>query len=422
MTAKKGARRSRAAPREAAPGRPLQRRVYYVAGFDPASPKKYHRLYAEQSARQGEITGVRYEIGELLPIDEITTGWTVTATHPDGRVVEVDYRFLHWFEGVREAWPKDNPALFLKFFQALRDYHRSGLLERCRTDAKVAWYASLSASIAAAIFLLALIVVVIAGMAAGGALAGMLKAPWWLGAAPALLLLLLLMPAWRRFDAVVPLGWIGRGMIGVARAARGLEPQFAERSREFARRLAAAESEGGWDEILVVAHSMGGQQACRALGQAVTLNPALGRLRRVRLLTLGSLLPFYSMTAAWAGGDPGWREEMRALVEADHIEWLDITAPADPGCAAALHPLLGLDLGERADRPQRRSPRFGATLSPETLNRLRRTPLDYHFQYIMAGERLGDYDFFALTAGPDPITGKPKPAKTKATKAKATGG
>ena len=389
---------------EPSAARPLQRRVYYVAGFDPASPKKYHRIYAEQSALQGEITGVRYEVGDLLPIDEVTSGWTVRAIHPDGRVVDVDYRFLHWFEAVRDAWPKDEPRVFLRFWDALMDYHRSGLLERTRTDARVAWLASLSACVVAGAFVLGLCLVVGILMAAGAGIASMLKAPWILGAMPPLLLFLLLMPAWRRFDSVLPVGWIGRGMIGVTRAARGQAPQFGERSLEFARRLAAADSEGGFDEILVVAHSMGGQQACRALGRAVMLNPGLGRLRRVRLLTLGSLLPFYSMTEAWAGGDPAWREEMKVLVEADWIDWLDVTAPSDPGCAAALHPLLGLDLGEPAGRPHRRSPRFAEIVGPDRMRRLKKTPLDYHFQYIMAGERAGEYDFFALTAGPEPIT------------------
>ncbi len=410
MTADQGGEPSDA---RAGQDRPLNRRVYYVAGFDPASPKKYHRLYAEQSERQGALTGVRYEVGELLPIDEVTSGWTVRAVHPDGRVVDVDYRFLHWFEGVRQAWPKDTPAVFLGFFKALWDYHRCGLLERTRTHAKVAWYASLAASVVAGGFVLALILGVALAMAIGAGLAIWLKAAWWIGGLPPLLLLLLLMPAWKRLDAILPVGWIGRGMIGVTEAARGAAPQFAARSLEFAKRLAAAESEGGWDEILVVAHSMGGQQACRALGRAVLLNPRLGRLRRVRLLTLGSLLPFYSMTEASAGGDPAWREEMKALVEADWIEWLDVTAPADSGCAAALHPLLGLELGEPAGRPHRRSPRYGDILSSETLKRLKTTPLDYHFQYIMAGERPGEYDFFALTAGPEATARMVRPAQAE---------
>ena len=101
---------------------------------------------------------------------------------------------------------------------------------------------------------------------------------------------------------------------------------------------------------------------------------------------------------------------------ADWIDWVDVTAPSDPGCAAALHPLLGLDLGEPVGRPHRRSPRLGDIVSPETLKRLKRTPLDYHFQYIMAGQKAGEYDFFALTSGPDPIT-RLAPAQTGVTEA-----
>jgi hypothetical protein len=404
MTADTGGAPSGARPKAAEAPRTLQRRVYYVAGFDPASAKKYHRLYAEQSQLQGALTGVGYEVGELLPIDLVTSGWTVRATHPGGQVVEVDYRVLHWFEQVREVWPKDEPRLFLRFFQALKDYRQAGLLSKAKAESRVVWLTALAPSVLALGFALIFGLIVALLMTAGAGVAAMLKAPWPLGALPPLALLLLLMPLWRRFDALLPVGWAGRGMIGVTRAARGLAPGLAAQSLAFANRLAAAESEGGFDEILVVGHSMGAQQACRALGRAVMLNPRLGKLRRVRLLTLGSLLPFYSMTEAEFGGDPDFREEMAALVEADWIDWLDITAPSDPGCAASLHPLLGLGLGEPEERPFRRSPRFGDIVTPERLRRLKRTPLDYHFQYIMAGELGGEYDFFALTAGPEPIT------------------
>jgi hypothetical protein len=404
MAARKTGKRPAKASPDPARLRPLQRRVYYVAGFDPASPKKYHRLYAEQSERQGALTGVRYDVGELLPIDEVSSGWTVTAIHPDGRKVEVDYRFLHWFDLVREVWPKDEPWIFVRFVKALLDYRDAGLLAVAKEKARVVWLTALAPVVVVGGFLFSLTLAVAVLMAAGALAAKALHLPWFAGALPPLALYLLLMPLWRWVDALLPVGWEGRGMIGVTRAARGDWPSFAQRASEFAKRLAAAEYEGGYDEILVVAHSMGGQQACRALGRAVMLNPSLGKLRRVRLLTLGSLLPFYSICEAWAGGDPDYREEMKALVEADWIEWLDVTAPADAGCAAALNPLEGLALGEPKGRPHRRSPRFNDILSAETVRRLKKAPLDYHFQYIMAAERPGEFDFFALTAGPEPIT------------------
>ena len=387
-----------------APSGPIRRRVYYIAGFDPASPKKYHRLYAAQSALQGKVSGARYQVGELAQIDDITSGWSVAADYPDGARVEVDYRFLHWFEAVRQAWPKDDPWLFVGFFRALAAYYRAGLMRQAGTHARAAWIASLSPTLFASGFLLAFALAVGLACWAGARLAQALGAPWIVGAAPPLLLWLLLMPAWKRFDAFLPVGWLGRGMIGVVRAARGEVPAFAERSTAFAARLVEAAREPGPDEILVVSHSMGGQQACRAVGRAVLMDPGFGKRRPVRLLTLGSLMPFYSMTAAVWGKDPAYREEMAALVAADWIDWVDVTGPSDPGCAAALHPLLGLDLGEPEGRPHRRSPRYSELLTPESFERLKKTPLAYHFQYIMASEKAAEYDFFRLTAGPEPIT------------------
>ena len=403
MTADSGAPARPDAPAQGAGGPRLRRRLYYVAGFDPASPKKYHRLYAEQSARQGALTGVRYTVGPLAAIDEITSGWTVRAEHPDGQVVEVDYRFLHWFEAVREAWPKDAPGLFAGFLRALVDYRRAGLMALMRREAPAAWLASASPVAFAGGFILLFALAVGLLCWCGGALAARLGAPWPLGALPPLLLWLLLMPAWRRFDAVLPVGWLGRGMIGVTRAARGEIPAFAERSQAFARALTAGYREPGFDEMRVVSHSMGGQQACRALGRALMLDPGFGRDRPVDLLTLGSLMPFYSMTVALSGRDPAFREELAALVAADWIDWVDVTGPSDPGCAAALHPLAGLELGAPAGRPFRRSPRFSELLSPASFKALKRAPLAYHFQYIMAAETPGEYDFFRLTSGPVPV-------------------
>ena len=115
-------------------------------------------------------------------------------------------------------------------------------------------------------------------------------------------------------------------------------------------------------------------------------------------------MPFYSMTAVRYGKDPAYGEEMAALVDARWIDWVDVTGPSDPGCSAALHPLLGLDLGEPEGRPHRRSPRYSELLTPASFEKLKRTPMDYHFQYIMASEKAAEYDFFRLTAGPEPIT------------------
>ena len=391
-----------AAVQGAGSGRVRRRKLFYVAGFDPASPKKYHRMFKAESALQGALTGARYQVGELEPRGEVMSGWSVQAEYPDGSRVEVDYGFLHWFDLVRVAWPKDDLGLFLGACRALKDYYASGLMAVAKAEARPVYYTALAPVLVGAAYLLLNGLAIAALAASGAVLAADAGLPWPAGALPPLLLILASPWVWARIDTLLHMGWLARGMIAVTRAARGEIPAFAERSGAFARILAEAARARDADEILVVSHSMGAQQAGRAIGRALIEDSTFGRQGTpVNFLSLGSLLPFYSTTAK---ADEAYRQEMAALVGADWIGWVDVTGPSDPGCAAALHPLLGLDLGEPPGRPDRRSPRFHLLTTAETYRKLKRQPLEFHFHYLKAMEMAGDYDFFRLTAGPEPLT------------------
>jgi hypothetical protein len=50
--------------------------------------------------------------------------------------------------------------------------------------------------------------------------------------------------------------------------------------------------------------------------------------------------------------------------------------------------------------PKRLSPRFAEQFTPETYRKLRRDKYRCHFQYLMAFEKPGGYDYFAISAGP----------------------
>ena len=403
MVADLGAKPSATDPGDRAGVRVRRRRLFYVAGFDPASPRKYHALFIEQSARQGELTGARFAVGPMEPRGELATAWTVQAEHADGARVEVDYVFLHWFDIVRSVWPKDGAALYLAAWRALIDYYRSGIMRLALKQARVVYITALSPVVVGSAYLL-LCAIAVAALASAGAITALaLGWPWPIGTAPPLLLLLGTPWLWRRLDKLLPVGWIGRGMVCMTAAARGEIPALDARAEAFAHQLVEALGEPGWDEILVVGHSMGGQLACGALGKALQLDTAMGD-GRVSLLTLGSLIPLYSMTSH----DPVFWRDLRTLKQAAGVFWLDITSPSDPGSTGAIHPLAGLGLGEPEDRPVRRSPRFHL-LMPESYRRLRQDPLGFPFQYLMATERSGGYDYFRLTAGPDRLTADESP-------------
>jgi hypothetical protein len=279
---------------------------------------------------------------------------------------------------------------------------RCGILDLGWREARLLVVASVMPVAASTLFLVLYGLAVWGLCAAAGAWAAGQGRPAWIGLLP-LALLLLLPLAWRLVDRLLPLNWLVRGMVFVSRARHGAHAAIEARCDAFAQRILDAARQPGWDEILVVGHSVGAQLAARALGKALGRDPALGKAgAAVNLLTLGQLIPLYSLSM----DSPDFTEDFRRLVEARQIGWLDFESPADAGSVCGLHPLAGLDIDRRPDRPLCRSPRFHKLLSRATYGRLCRRPLDFHFHYIKAMEAAGDYDFFRLTAGPDPLVAR----------------
>jgi hypothetical protein len=92
---------------------------------------------------------------------------------------------------------------------------------------------------------------------------------------------------------------------------------------------------------------------------------------------------------------------LQYLSESDALTWVDVTAPGD-GCAFALCDPVAVSGVARAGKrwPLVLSAAFTQTLSPERWKALRWRFFRLHFQYLCAFDRPGDYDYFAITAGP----------------------
>lgn len=387
-------------------GRVRRRRLFYVGGFDPASARKSYGIFTEGAARQASLAGGSIQVGPLEARGDMAAGWSVEARH-GAEQTNTDYEVLLWHDIVRKMWPRDRPALFVGVWTSLFDYFRSGIMAAAFRDAPLIALASAMPAIWSTAFLLAYVGAVGLAGFAGAAIARSFGWPGWVGALPALLLVWPLFIVWRWADRFVSVAWLARGMICVAQAARGDYPELDGRCEAFARRLIDADQAGDVDEILVVGHSMGAQLAGQAVAKAMAADPNFGhRSARVNLLTLGQLIPFYSLLTQ----DAAYRREMRALADAWFIGWVDFTSPADAGSAAMIHPLQGVTSAFKPDRPVRRSPRFHALLSKAAYSGLRRRPLDYHFAYLKAMDVAGDYDFFRLTTGPDFLTAPAYPS------------
>jgi len=77
------------------------------------------------------------------------------------------------------------------------------------------------------------------------------------------------------------------------------------------------------------------------------------------------------------------------------------TAPTDGACFALSDPVSSAGLVRTTPMhysPKLLSPRYVKLFSEETYDRIRRDKFRMHFQYLMATELPGDYDYFAITA------------------------
>jgi hypothetical protein len=159
----------------------------------------------------------------------------------------------------------------------------------------------------------------------------------------------------------------------------------------------------------VVGHSVGATLAVSVLArvlerQAAAASPgghgATAEPRQPVLLSLGHCLPLMTSLS------PASRERQDlARVAASPIPWLDVSAPIDWAAFPAVDPVTGAGLPAAPPgwHPRLVSPRFHQLFGPESYARLRRNRFQVHLQYLMAAERPGRYDYFAITAGPQTL-------------------
>ena len=167
------------------------------------------------------------------------------------------------------------------------------------------------------------------------------------------------------------------------------------------------------DEILIVGHSVGATLAIGLLARLLERQPDLNgdRNPRISLLSLGHCLPLLSaLSPAQA-----LRDDLQRVANSA-VDWLDITAPIDWAAFPGVDPVTaaGLPAVAAGWHPKLLSPRFHKLFSPEAYARLKRSRFQVHLQYLMASERPGAYDYFAITAGAQRLRDRFDAAATQA--------
>lgn len=359
-----------------------RRAVFYIEGYDPRGPSHYHGLYRDEAAKQAALNGLALTVGPRRKSDATTATWTVSSAE-----TETLYHFLRYDDIMRERWSKTNVALVRDIFSYAWAFARDGVFLGTYRYARPF-----------VIFItMAPLLVIIAGLVS--ALFGLgvgLFVHWAAGVAAGIAVLLMIFSQRERFEPKLASLWIGRYCSFTSDQGRGRVPAIETRITAFAERITAMIKTGGMDEVLLIGHSAGAQIAVAVAAEVLR---RIGPDERFSFLTLGNVIGTLALQPSAAP----FRAELKAVAQDPRAAWTDITAPSDVLCYPLVDPLevcgLARDAGS-AVSPKLLNAHFPRLFPPETYKKLKRDFYRMHFQYLMAGDIAGDYDFFLITAGP----------------------
>ena len=397
-----------------AEGRQVKRRkVFYIPGYDPIHPRRYRELYRTESAAQADISG--YDIG-IAPKQGKNYGWRVES-RMDRKSVDSDVEVLVWSDIVRGSMASSILATYLQLVRTAWTYISSGALRRLMWLRKGPVIAALYP---VGMLLMQLLTAVLVGLLAAKLLGIVLTT----GAQGIISLVgegpedidYSILEAGRTVFKVVCFGLVAQTILRWFKKKDGKffayylmhdyaysahwkganPPDLEERMADF-RGIIAEALESDVDEVLVVGHSSGAHLAVSTLADLIREGgvpkngPALG------FLSLGQVVPMVSFLPQ----ADRLRGDLHYISTRDELAWIDVTAPGD-GCAFALcDPVAVSGVSPEGQKwPLVISAAFTQTLSPERWKELRWKFFRLHFQYLCAFDRVGDYDYFRITAGP----------------------
>jgi hypothetical protein len=387
---------------ESEPSPVRRRHVFFFAGFDPKGASFYHRLYRQQAVKQATVAGYSVQVGRRLKAADSNDSWQVRLEQ-GGKVCESVIEHVRWDDLVRAHWPRRAGPLLLDMARSYAYALRNGVIPavwRIAPKTLVPWLYPL-----ALVLLTALL----------GAGVASLAGAWLLQAGLSAWTLALLLPVvgavafWvaLRLEQRLNTTWLARIFRFASLQARddvaGLETRLDAAAASIASRLRDQEV----DEVLVVGFSVGSILAASATARALGL--AQDTRARLSLLTLGQCIPMLGLLPEAIR----FRDELAALARAPALVWIDFSSTTDWGSFARVDPLLacvpGLAQPARpgaGSRRQWRSPRFHQLFDPAHYVRIRRDKPRMHLQYLMAGDLAGEYDYFAMTAGTQALSGR----------------
>ncbi|TNC09249.1 alpha/beta hydrolase [Methylobacterium terricola] len=380
---------------EQAPGPVRRRHVVYLPGYDPEAGKRYRALYAREFTRYAK----RFDLAtrtitraETRP-DGLVQTWTVAAGR-NGAETRTTYQVLLADDLVR--------ADFQRPLIASMALLTAGMLHSLVTGKLFRLY-GLNWKYGNVILYPFGMVLILGALAAllGTGVAHLL-AGWLPGLAAGIVGALagigLVLAATPLLDRIF-LRQLINDWVFNWQHSNGWRRDYEDRLALFADHVAGIVRAGGVDEVMIVGHSSGGLTAAEVAARVLAHDlPATPRLS---LLTLGAGLPLVTINPRARRV----RDDVMRLVTSGRLVWADYQAPQDWMNFPGFNPAR--DLGESPAGPVRnpliRSTKFREIIDPAVYRRISFRPFRMHFQFLMANDLPGEYDFFALTLGPQAL-------------------
>ena len=376
-----------------------KRHVFYLSGFDPRGASFYHRLYQEESRKQADLLGAEIKVGKRTHSQAYRNDWTVDAVWRNLQDVEqsvhTDYCFLIWDDIVRQHWERSLPKLIIKSIPSYIGYIRSGAFKTISQDYRGPFFSALYP----VIFLIILLMIsVVLGVNSSNL------------SSTAVNTTLSFLVGFSMFIASFAAGLIMANKLGVFWLLRtylfvyelGLHDSsiISSRVHHFVEVIKAKQKHEPADEILIIGHSVGSIVAVHLMALMVNKYPYLSS--KVKLVTLGQCVPLQSgMKQAKL-----LNTHLSLLKNQLAVHWSDFVARADSLAFVKTRP-LETDSNFHAVKIIR----FFNAFHPKTYKIIKKNKLKLHFQYLMASEIIGDYDYFKLTAGVLPLSNNDKGAR-----------
>ena len=369
--------------------RPFRRLVLYVPGFDPMPPRRYRELYRRESHKQALIGG--YDVAMERLDGAAGFGWTTRARFPTGEA-QARIEVLVWADLVQASMRGGIMATYGQMLRVAWIYLRSGALLRMMRLQR--------GPVLAALYPLAMLMGQLACAMLAGGLTGWgitaLSGIGWLAVLPGLLAGWGVLAFARSQDHRLFAYYLMQDYAFTASLHGAYPPALEDRLALFTDRLSDAMSQD-WDEVLVVGHSSGAYLAVSILADLIRRRDVAPGGPALSLMTLGHVIPM----ASFLPRAQRLRADLAFLSERPEPFWLDVTAPGDPCSFALCDPVAVTGVAGRAQRwPLVLSAAFSRTLSLAQQRELRGRWFRLHLQYLCAFDRLGDYDYFSITAGP----------------------